>query len=279
MAISFNENSVAPEPFGVEATRQRLLTAARVPGTNILLDRVTLYPRGRVRLDVPETSVAWFQILRGDAALEGKGATERLSDAHVAFLPPGFRAELSSETGAVLLYAEVPDAARFDAALQSRPPEFRIVDWTREPMLDSEHDARKRIYLVTPKLFGSKVLKGEMIIYPKGTKAANHHHEGAEHFMYILRGRGTVWVNEAPFPVREGDVVHYPEFDRHYLAAADDEELVFGEFFVPGEFKTIWVDESEVCAWHPTGRDFRGRTPIREIQAHSSALVASPQDV
>jgi quercetin dioxygenase-like cupin family protein len=30
-----------------------------------------------------------------------------------------------------------------------------------------------------------------MIIYPPGMAAANHHHVGAEHFMYVLRGRGT----------------------------------------------------------------------------------------
>jgi hypothetical protein len=29
----------------------------------------------------------------------------------------------------------------------------------------------------------------------------------------------------------------------------------------------------------PTGRDIRGRTPSREIKAHSSADVLSPQDV
>ncbi len=146
---------------------------------------------------------------------------------------------------------------------------FRLTDWTREPVLDSEHDARKRIYLVTPGLFGTKAVKGEMIIYPPGTAAANHHHEGAEHFMYVLRGRGTVYANEKPFPVKAGDVIYYPDRERHYLEAAKDEELVFAEFFAPAEFKTIWVNENEVCTWQPTGRDIRGRMPAREIKAHS----------
>ena len=153
------------------------------------------------------------------------------------------------------------------------------MDWTREPVLDSEHDARKRIYLVTPKLFGTKAVKGEMIIYPPGTQAANHHHEGAAHFMYVLRGRGTVYANEKPLPVRTGDVIYYPDLERHYLEAAADEELAFVEYFAPAEFKTIWVDESQICAWLPTGRDIRGRAPAREIKAHSSAEVESPQDV
>ncbi len=163
--------------------------------------------------------------------------------------------------------------------LLKNPPGFRVVDWMHEPVLDSEYDARKRIYLVTPKLFGTKAVKGEMIIYPPGTAAANHHHVGAEHFMYVLRGHGTVYANEEPFPVRQGDTIYYPDLERHYLEAAPDEEMVFVEYFAPGEFKTIWVDVSQICTWNPTGRDIRGQAPVREIKAHSSGGVLSPQDV
>jgi quercetin dioxygenase-like cupin family protein len=284
MASIFNESTVAAEPFGTAATRQHLLTQARVPGTGILLDRLTLQPGGEAALAVPATSVAWLQGLTGEALLYGDSRqtlseAQKLSEANVAFLPPGFSARLSSGPGATLLYGEIPDAARFDPHLAQSPPPFRLADWTREPVLDSEHDARKRIYLITPKLFGTKAVKGEMIIYPPGTAAANHHHEGAEHFMVVLRGRGTVYANEQPYPVRTGDVIYYPDRERHYLEAASDQELVFAEFFAPAEFRTIWVNESEVCAWLPTGRDIRGRVPAREIKAHSSAEVVSPGDV
>ncbi len=161
-------------------------------------------------------------MLEGEAVLAHDATSEMLSEAHVAFLPPGFAAALSSARGAVLLYGEVPNAARFDVNFTQSPPAFRLADWTREPVLDSEHDARKRIYLVTPKLFGTKTVKGEMIIYPPGTAAANHHHEGAEHFMYVMRGSGTVFANEKPFPVRKGDMIYYPDFERHYLEASTD---------------------------------------------------------
>ena len=229
-----------------------------------------LQPGATLRLSVSLNNLAWFQMLDGEASLT-HDQTDELSEAHVGLLPPGSRATLSTVKGAVLLYAEIPDAGRFDPALTREPLRFRIVDWTREPVLNSKHDARKRVYLVTPNLFGTRAIKGEMIIYPPGTMAANHHHEGAEHFMYILRGRGTVYVNEQPFPVRKGDVVYYPDRERHFLAAADDEEMRFSEFFVPGEFKTIWVDETQVCTWLPTGRDICGGIPVREIAAHSGA--------
>ena len=279
MATIFNQSTVAAKPAGIGAARQQLLTKARVPGSGILLDRLTLERGGETRLAVPATSVAWVQPLDGETLLTHDGLRRTLTDAHVVFLPPGFAATLNAAGGAALLYGEIPDAGRFDAGFKQNPPPFRLADWTREPVLDSEHDARKRIYLVTPKLFGTKAVKGEMIIYPPGTAAANHHHEGAEHFMYVLRGRGTVYANEKPYPVRQGDVIYYPDRERHYLEAAADEELVFAEFFAPAEFKTVWVDESQVCTWLPTGRDIRGRQPAREIKAHSSAEVLSPGDV
>jgi quercetin dioxygenase-like cupin family protein len=279
MATIFNESSVPGEPLGTAASRQHLLTAARVPGTAILLDRISIDRGGNFPLSVPATSLAWLQVLTGAVELAGADGAQTLTEAHVAFLPPGFAARLSAPAGAALLYGEIPHAARLDPQFAKSPPAFRVVDWTREPVLDSEHDARKRIYLVTPKLAGTKAIKGEMIIYPPGARAANHHHEGAEHFMYVLRGRGTVYANERPFAVKQGDVIYYPDRERHYLEAAADEEMAFAEFFAPAEFKTIWVDESQVCTWNPSGRDIQGRVPAREIKAHSSAEVLSPGDV
>jgi len=277
MATIFNEADVPALAVGRGAHRQTLLHAGRVSGTAILLDRLVLDPGGALSVSLPITSIGWLQGLSGEATLAAGSGTIKLTDAHVCSLPPGFASELYSATGATLLYGEIPNAQRFDAALDATP--LRVSDWTREPVLDSEHDARKRVYLITPKLFATKAVKGEMIIYPPGTAAANHHHEGAEHFMYVLRGRGTVYANERPFAVRKGDVIYYPDRERHYLEAAKEEELVFAEYFAPAEFRTVWVDESQICTWHPTGRDIEGRIPVREIKAHSSAEVANPADV
>jgi len=278
LATIFNQSSVGGEPDGTGVRRQHLLTDARVPGTAILLDRLIVEPGREARLTVPAGSVAWLQVLEGQVELIHGESRDMLTDAHVAFLPGGFAAVLLTQGGSALLYGEIPHAAKLDPGFTKNIP-FRLTDWTREPVLDSEHDARKRIYLVTPGLFGTKAVKGEMIIYPPGTAAANHHHEGAEHFMYVLRGRGTVYANEKPFPVKAGDVIYYPDRERHYLEAAKDAELVFAEFFAPAEFKTVWVNENEICTWQPTGRDIRGRMPAREIKAHSSAEVANPADV
>jgi quercetin dioxygenase-like cupin family protein len=278
MAVTFNESSVWAEVLAPGIERQRLLTAARVPGTKILLDRMKLGVGASTALEVGAGELAWFQMLEGDALLTHGSAKVALGSTHIVFLPSEFSGTLATKAGAVFLHAQVPNAVRFDPQLDERAPQFRVVDWTREPVLDSEHDARKRIYVVTPKLFGTTAIKGEMIIYPPGTEASNHHHEGAEHFMYVLEGRGTAFANEKPIPLRKGDIIHYDDRERHYLRSEGSENMVFVEFFVPGVYKTIWAEGAPICTWSPTGRNIRGDKPVREIAGHSSAS-ATPQDV
>ncbi len=279
MAIIINESSITALPTSAKVRRQPLLCAHHTQDGKVLLDRVSVDPGGTHTLTVKATDLAWIQILDGGATLAHGGAANDLNRAHIVFLPPGFGGTLTAPAGVELLHATVPHAARFDAAFASTPPQLNIIDWTQEPVLDSEHDARKRIYVATPKLFGTKAIKGEMIIYPPGTQAANHHHEGAEHFMYVLKGRGTAFANESPIPVRRGDLIYYGDHERHYLRSEGDEEMAFVEFFVPGVYKTVWAPGAPVCTWTPTGRSIRGEKPVREIARHSSADAASPGDV
>ncbi len=279
MALTINESTITPEPIANGVTRQRLLTERHTTGGKVLLDRVNIAASANQGINIAATDLAWIQILEGEATLTHGNAADSLTTAHIVFLPPCFNGTLATGKGVTLVHATVPNAARFDAAFTQNPPQFRIVDWTREPMLDSEHDARKRIYVATPKLFGTKAIKGEMIIYPPGTEASNHHHEGAEHFMYVLKGRGTAYANESPIPVRKGDLIYYGDRERHYLRSEGDTEMAFVEFFVPGEYKTIWAPGAPVCTWTPTGKSLSGAKPVREIAKHSSADVASPIDV
>jgi quercetin dioxygenase-like cupin family protein len=278
MAITINESSVETETISRGVERKRLLTRSRVATTKIFLDRIDLTEDAFLDVDVRESDLAWFQMLEGEAVLRHACGVVELGASHIVFVPPGFHGTLTTATGASLLYAEVPDARRFDADFRRNALALRVVDWMREPVLDSQFDARKRVYVVTPKLFGTRAIKGEIIIYPPGTSASNHHHEGAEHFMYVLQGRGTAYANEQPIPVRQGDLIYYDERERHYLHSEGDENMVFVEFFVPGEYTTVWVDGAPVCTWMPTGRDLRGEKPAREINGHSSAS-AVPADV
>lgn len=279
MAVTVNQRDVPRTPAAPGVDRQQLMTSASNRQASVSLDRYTIEPGARLDLGVASGSLAWFQVLEGTLELRSDNRTDMLSAAHVCFLPPGYHGRLAGgDAGATLLYAEVPDAGRFDTEIAKGTLDLRIVDWKREPVLNSEHDARKRIYLVTPKLFGTRAIKGEMIIYPPGTQAANHHHEGAEHFMFVLGGSGTAWANEEPFPVCEGDLIWYADRERHYLKSDDGAEMRFVEFFVPGTYKTTWAPGAMVCTWSPTGRNIEGGDAARAI-AHHRSDAPMPTDV
>lgn len=279
MPVHFNVSEVTPERIADGVHSQPLLNDNKVPDIRFRLDRIALRAGARLELRVAARDLAWFQVLEGELTLSGAQAEQRLTDAHVVFLPPAYRGNLASRTGAAFLLAVVPDAARLDPEFAAKPPAFRAVDWRNEPLLESKHDARKRIYLVTPALFGTKAIKGEMIIYPPRTEAPNHHHVGAAHFMYFLKGTGTAYADERPFSVRGGDVVYYHDREWHALRSGEQGDMVFSEFFVPGAAKTVWARPELACTWLPTGRNIDGGMPSREIKEHSFARPVEPSDV
>ena len=55
--------------------------------------------------------------------------------------------------------------------------------------------------------------------------------------------------------------------------------MVFVEYFVPADCKTVWVDEQLICAWLPSGQNIDGGEPVRKIEAHSSAETVNPEGV
>src|SRR5262245_53914470 len=128
MAIALNQASVAPEPLQGGETRQRLLTGDRVRGTRVLLDRLTLPAGAKKNFVVSEKSLAWFQVLSGEAMFAAY-YHDRLSEVHSVFLSPGFKGTLSTDKGVSLLYAEVPDLAALDPGFLNHPPHFMVMDW------------------------------------------------------------------------------------------------------------------------------------------------------
>lgn len=275
MATIFNESDVPAQAFGVNAQRQPLITRERVRDTRMLVDRWLIGAAGNVELRLSTGSGAWFAVLEGEARLQGPGVDQVLTAAHAVYFDHRFEGSLSATKAATLLYVEIPDANRYAADFEPAP--IKVIDWMTEPLLDSKHDARKRIYMATPKLFGTRAVKCEMIIYPGSTSGSKHRHEGAEHFKYVLEGRGTGYADETDLPHRAGDIVYHPSGEWHYSVTRPDEGMRFIEFFVPGVFKTVWASD-RVCSWEPTGRSIRGDKPVREIAAHAGN-AGTPTDV
>ncbi|CAL8969393.1 hypothetical protein RHODGE_RHODGE_02762 [Rhodoplanes serenus] len=275
MAIHFNARDVPAVSLGDGVTRQTLLDPTRVPDVRFTLDRLTLAPGTSVRLAVDDDALAWFQMLDGRATLSFGDDTAAVETTHIGLLPPGFDGMLASEGGATLLRAVVPDAATLDPAVVANPPPFRLVDWREEPLLKSEHDARQRIYIVTPKMFGVRAIRGEMIIYPPGTECPVHHHEGGAHFMYFLTGNGTCWAGaDQVMAVEPGDLVYYHDREPHWVKGGDAGDMIFSEFFVPSAVATVWADPSKICTWVPLGVNHRGGAPSRTIERHAHGPTA-----
>ncbi len=279
MPVLFNESTVESKQTALNANFSYLVDTNITSDNNILLSRIEIPEKSIFELSTREDEINWLLVLDGELSFKNTQLKSKLTDTHLVYLPWNFEDEIQALSHTVVLHAVVPSASRFDPALLNSPPELRIVDWAEEPVLNSEHDARKRIYLVTPKMFGTTAMCGEMIIYPPHTKASNHYHVGAEHFQYVTKGEGLCYFNGEAKRIRAGDVIYNYENEPHYFENDTQEDMVFVEFFVPGEFDTIWLDNEPVCAWLPTGKNIKGGDPVRHIAAHSSEPRNSPQDV
>lgn len=244
-----------------------LLERETIGNDQIQLDRISLPKDTYFDIALDGGAVGWVQILTGQGEMDG--ASELMTTNHITYLPLGYMGGFTArEDETTLLLAQVPDAVRFDDDIAEMPTTLKQVDWSREPVLQSEHDARTRIYMATPGLAGTAAFKGEMITYPPGTAAPEHHHEGAEHFQYVIAGQGTALLNGAATPLKAGDVLYNYEREIHAFINEGAEDFVFVEFFVPGPCETVWVPGANLCAWLPTGADNQGRKPIREIGYH-----------
>jgi len=270
MSIVFNEEGVSADVVSDGVSRQRLIDAQRVEGSVCLFDRISVEAGGAAAFRLSESELVWAQVLEGSLRVSGNGDTYELSASHVVFLPPGFEGSLHSTDGAVVIALTVPDAERFDVSLASATLDVQCIDLDEEPVLQSEHDARTRVYVATRKLLGTSALVGELVAFPPGTTSSNHHHTGAEHFQFMLRGEAICYLNEQPTRIRAGDLVYKYDLERHYCTNDGDEEMAFVEFFVPGQYETVWVNEETRCAWEPTGKNLRGGQPTRTMAKHTS---------
>lgn len=275
-----NEGACELEALNPTASRRRLLNGERVPGSKVEVERISLAAQGRCELRLPAGALGWIAVLQGRVDLTHEQTRHALTETHVALLPLGAPASLTSEAGAQLLFAIVAEAATLDPQLNVQGVAFSKVDWGQEPLLDSKNDKRKRIYLATPKLTGTKAMKAEMIIYPPQTQGSNHHHEGAEHFMYVIKGETTGYSDEVPHRYVAGDLVYHPDGERHF-SSTGEAGMTFIEFFAPAEYQTVWTDDTKICTWLPTGKNVQGGKPSREIAAHDSlrAGVNTPADL
>jgi len=172
--------------------RAFVIAPGQLADNRLTIELLSLSAGDSVPIATDDTELAWLQVLSGDCHLDA----DPLTADWIAMVARGSAATITATSDARVLVVRVPRALEYDGGLAREAR--ALVDWTTEPVLSSEHDARSRIYLASPGLWATTAVKGEMIIYPPGCAGAAHHHEGAEHFQYVISGSGVAVRSAGP---------------------------------------------------------------------------------
>jgi len=246
-----------------EGMRQEwVISPDRLPDGRLSVEVLYLDPETALDLGTASDELLWLEVLRGSIMADAESTGSEI----IVMVAGGRGVRIQALTASELLIVRVPHAARYDDVV--RGGLAGRVDWSTEPVLDSEHDARRRIYLATTELWGTEAVKGERIYYPAGAAGAPHHHEGAEHFQFVVAGSGTALLDGTPIALGTGDLLYNLENEIHAFRNDADEDFVFVEFFVPGHSRTVWVPGVEVCTWQPRETDVHGRPAARALERH-----------
>lgn len=255
--VRANERVREVDPVGVQW--DWIITPDRLPDRRLWVAIVAVPSGEAVTVSSQIGGLTWFQILEGRADVDG----EPTDGDFIVMLSNGTSCTLVADADTHVMISQVPNAD-----LDSEAPDRRRIDWSTEPVLLSEHDSRRRIYLASTGLWGTEAVKGEMITYPPGASGAPHHHEGAEHFQFLLSGAGVAHLGEDTVDLRTGDLLYNLENEIHAFENPHETDMVFVEFFVPGRSRTVWVPGAEACAWNPLDTDIKGRPAARRLAAH-----------
>ena len=267
MTLLIKGRTIAEHEVRKGVSHKLLLNRHETGDSRLEINKYIVDSEAEIELNLEKDSLSWFHALT-----EGIKIDSVTLDKQSLLVLKGDNKTVIQNSGssiAEILLCTVPKVSRFLGEGEAIPFKTHSVDWSVEPVLLSEFDSRKRIYLASPGLWqGLSCVKGEMIIYPKGGTAPLHHHENAEHFQYIMEGTGTVTFDNSEHIVEKGDILYFFENEVHAFENKDADEFVFAEFFVPGSYKTIWAKDANVCTWLPTGKDLRGRKAARHIEKH-----------
>ncbi|MEE2773660.1 MAG: cupin domain-containing protein [Pseudomonadota bacterium] len=211
-----------------------------------------------------QSELCCLQVLSGEGYCESK----KISNTDILFISHDHKTVFVAKADTVILKTTVKDFKRFEKLSNQPSKGIRVINWHDEPVLQSEHDARQRIYIATKNLWGTFAVKGEIIIYPPNTEAPPHFHVGAEHFQYVLSGEGLAVFEDRTVNLQAGDLVYNFENEIHSFKNKSNERFTFVEFFVPGDCETIWTTTEKICTWNPTNKNLKGYQPTRYIPKH-----------
>jgi hypothetical protein len=241
MALIIKSDQVTGSDFAPGVLQKLLLEKEKTGQERLQIKQFEFTEKIQFDFKTEEDSLSWLMPLSSNLKYNGLD----LGKNSLLILPPNFTLKIEGRIGEKLIICSVLQIQRFVKNNDQIPLNIKCVDWSVEPVLLSEFDSRKRIYLASPVLWdGLDCVKGEMIYYPKGGTAPPHYHTGA------------------------GDIIYSFEDETHWFENYISDSFVFAEFFVPGNYKTIWENPEKVCTWLPTGKDISGRPAARNIAKH-----------
>ena len=260
-------SEILSEAITSGVSTKKLLHESSLTDKRMTIEVLKMDTNSEFVINNSETSVSWVQILEGEINIDQHSLTNQ----HLIFFSLHFSSKIKAKSNSKLVYVSIPNAKSFDKRLGSNEQKsmhMQIINWAKEPVLNSEFDNRKRIYVMSEALANTSVAKGEIIIYPPNTSAPEHYHVGAEHFQFMMSGEGIAVLEGIEHKLEVFDLLYNFENENHYFYNSSDSEFVFVEFFVPGKYKTIWAPHAKVCTWLPTGKNYLGDAPSRDIKKH-----------
>ena len=132
-----------------------------------------------------DSDISWIQILSGGIKI----SDDDLNKNQIVLIKGKKEMQLSASSGTEIAVTKINNYKIFESdASDAFDSQISIINWGNEPILKSQHDDRKRVYLLSELLAGTDSVKGELIIYPKNTSCPEHYHLGAQHYQLITEG-------------------------------------------------------------------------------------------
>jgi|TARA_B110000444_G_C18838642_1_gene597583 quercetin dioxygenase-like cupin family protein len=250
---------------------KKILSAENLNDNRIIIDYYEMSPKSSLDFNNNENDITWIQSLSGkidtyfpNTYIPGR----RVDEGKIIFIKGSQNINLDSPKGSTFIITRIPNYKVHEDHVDNKfESDLRFINWGNEPILKSEHDDRKRVYLISETLAGTNSVKGELIRYPISTSCPEHFHVGGEHYQFITSGNVMAVLDGAEFELNKFDLLYNFENEKHWFYTKDS-ACDFVEFFVPGEAKTIWTQTTNICTWSPLGVDINGKSPARNIAKH-----------
>lgn len=250
---------------------KNILNPGSLDDDRIIIDYYEMSQKSSLDFNNNENDITWIQVISGrldtyypNTYIPGR----RVDESKIIFIKGSQNISLDSSKNSTFIVTRIPNYKIHENNANDKfESDLRIINWGNEPILQSEHDDRKRVYLLSDVLAGSDSVKGELIIYPRETSCPEHYHTGAEHYQFITSGSVLAVLDGTEYELNQFDLLYNFENEPHWFYTKDS-QCEFVEFFIPGEHKTIWTQTTNVCTWSPIGTDINGKSPSRHIEKH-----------